>query len=46
LLCGDEKSTLVLELVVSEVLACPMRISIPDVLPDVTVAWTMTTRLC
>jgi len=46
LLCGDEKVTVVLPFVVSETLAGPMRISIPDVLPDVTVARTMTTRLC
>jgi hypothetical protein len=46
LLCGDEKVTVVVPLVVSEALACPMRISIPELLPDDTDACTTTMRLC
>ena len=46
LLWGEEKATVVLPLVVSEAVARPMRISIPELLPDETVAWIMTTRLC
>ena len=46
MLSGDEKFTIVLPAAVSEMLACPMRISIPELVPDETEACTKTIRLC